>query len=80
MSTMNISIPESMKLWVQNQIETGLYANASDYIRDLIRRDQASNEKFAAIQAAITKGIESGVSDKSINEILSQARELARGG
>ncbi len=78
MSTMNISIPESMKLWVQSQIESGLYANASDYIRDLIRRDQSRRDKFAALQAAITKGMASGVSDKSIEAVLQQAREMAR--
>ncbi|MDP2347852.1 MAG: type II toxin-antitoxin system ParD family antitoxin [Gammaproteobacteria bacterium] len=78
MSTMNISIPESMKLWVQSQIETGLYANASDYVRDLIRRDQSRSDKFAALQAAITKGMKSGVSDQSIEAVLKQAREMAQ--
>lgn len=58
---MNISIPEPMKDWVQSQIETGKYAGNSDYIRDLIRKDQARHQKIQAMQEAISKGLESGV-------------------
>ncbi len=78
MSTMNISVPESMKHWVQSQIEKGLYANASDYIRDLIRQDQLRQEKLAAFQAAISRGLASGISDKSMDDLLREARELAK--
>jgi antitoxin ParD1/3/4 len=34
MATLNISIPHSMKEWIDAQVESGGYANASDYIRD----------------------------------------------
>lgn len=40
MATMNISVPDPMRDWVQKRIESGRYASASDYVRDLIRRDQ----------------------------------------
>jgi len=40
MATMNISLPDQMKEWVEAQSESGRYSNASDYVRDLIRRDQ----------------------------------------
>jgi len=78
MSTMNISVPDTMKHWVQTQVEKGLYANASDYIRDLIRQDQVRHEKQLAFQAAITKGLASGISDKSMDDVLREARELAK--
>ena len=45
MATMNISVPDPMKDWVQSQVETGAYANTSDYIRDLIRKDQENRTK-----------------------------------
>ena len=61
MTTMNISIPDPMKDWVQTQIDTGKYAGNSDYIRDLIRKDQARHQQIQAMQEAITKGLESGV-------------------
>jgi antitoxin ParD1/3/4 len=60
MATMNVSLPEPMKAWVERRAESGLYGNASDYIRDLIRKDQQRQEAIAALQAAITEGLESG--------------------
>ena len=77
MATMNVSLPDPMKDWVQDQIESGKFSNASDYVRDLIRQDQDRLEKLKALQDAITKGLQSGVSDKSMNEILKQARQQA---
>lgn len=60
MATMNVSLPDPMKAWVERQAESGRYGNASDYIRDLIRRDQERREALATLQAAITEGMESG--------------------
>lgn len=60
MATMNVSLPDPMKAWVERQAESGRYGNASDYIRDLIRKDQERIAAFDQLQAAITKGIESG--------------------
>jgi antitoxin ParD1/3/4 len=39
-ASMNVSVPASMRDWVQSRIESGEYASVSDYVRDLIRRDQ----------------------------------------
>jgi antitoxin ParD1/3/4 len=51
MPTMNISLPQPMREWVQTQIDAGKYAGSSDYVRDLIRKDQAQHDKFQAMQA-----------------------------
>ena len=40
MATMNVSLPDQMRDWIDNCVKSGLYANASDYIRDLVRHDQ----------------------------------------
>jgi antitoxin ParD1/3/4 len=60
MATMNISLPDPMRTWIEAQIESGLYANNSDYVRDLIRRDQLRAKSLATMQNAITEGMESG--------------------
>ena len=74
MTTMNVSLPTPMKAWVETQVKSGLYGNASDYVRDLIRKDQQDQEKIKALQSAITQGIESGISDRSMLDILKEAR------
>ena len=40
MSTVNISLPEPMKDFVESQVTDGMYGSVSDYIRTLIREDQ----------------------------------------
>ena len=78
MATMNISVPDLMKEWVQAQIDQGKYASYSDYVRDLIRRDQAQKDKLAELQAAITLGIESGPAGELDMEALKRkARQRA---
>ncbi|MGD0641123.1 MAG: type II toxin-antitoxin system ParD family antitoxin [Roseiarcus sp.] len=77
MATMNVSLPEAMKAWVEAQARSGRYSNASDYVRDLVRRDQERAQKIAELQALISEGIESGVSNKSMNDILVAARATA---
>ena len=75
MATMNVSLPDPMKEWVEAQTRTGRYSNASDYVRDLIRRDQERADKLAELQRLVTEGLESGVSDRSKDDILRAARE-----
>lgn len=77
MATMNISLPDQMKDWVERQVATGRYANASDYVRDLVRRDEERSQKLAAFQREIDKGIASGISERSIDEIFADARAQA---
>lgn len=80
MATMNVSLPETMKAWVEAQTRSGRYSNASDYVRDLVRRDQERAQKIAELQALISAGIDSGVSDKSMNDILVVARATSARG
>jgi antitoxin ParD1/3/4 len=69
MASMNVLLPAPMKGWVEMQIDSGKYASSSDYVRDLIRRDQERREKLTALRGAITQGLESGVSEKTLDEL-----------
>jgi antitoxin ParD1/3/4 len=60
--------------WVKHQIGTGRYGNDSEYFRDLIRHDQEKQEKLEALRAAINAGRQSGVSDKTMSDVLSDVQ------
>ena len=77
MATMNISLPDPMKRWVEGQAATGRFSNASDYVRDLIRRDQERADKIAAMQRLVDEAEASGVSALSMAQILEKARGKA---
>jgi antitoxin ParD1/3/4 len=81
MATMNVSIPDAMKDWVERQSGDGRYSNASDYVRDLIRRDQARQEAIAVLPAAIEAGLASGEPqpfDAAAFKLRMRERQLVR--
>ena len=55
-----ITVTDQQDAWIKAQIAAGKFTNDSEYIRDLIRRDQASNADIEAIRAALIEGEESG--------------------
>ena len=73
MATMNVSLPGALKNWVEQQSQSGEYANSSDYVRDLIRRDQERQTKIGRMQALVSQGLESGLSDQSMNDVKAEA-------
>jgi antitoxin ParD1/3/4 len=76
MATMNVSLPNEMKTWVEFQAQnSGRYTNTSDYVRDLIRKDQDTNIKIQQMQAMVTKGLESGIGSRSMEELAQVARQ-----
>jgi len=77
MATMNVSLPEQMKDWVEARAATGRYSNASDYVRDLIRRDQQRTEAIEKLDAMIQEGIDSGISKRSPAELRAYAMQRA---
>lgn len=74
MATMNISLPDAMKTWVEKQTTDGRYANSSDYVRDLIRADQIRADKIAHMQTLVDEAYASGFSDRTVDEIFAEVR------
>ena len=62
MSSMNVSLPDPMRDYVQKRIDKGHYASVSDYVRDLIRRDQADTENeqrwLSSLDASVEEAVE----------------------
>jgi antitoxin ParD1/3/4 len=76
MATMNVSLPDPMKSWVEEQTRDGRYSNASDYVRDLIRRDQDRQKAIAELQQMVTDALASGVSESfDIETFLARKRQ-----
>lgn len=76
MASMNISLPAVMREWVERQIQSGEYANASDYLRDLIRHDQRQREQ---LRLALIEGEQSGKSTRKVSDILAEEQAALNG-
>lgn len=55
-----ITVTDKQDGWIKAQIDAGHYTNDSEYIRDLIRREQERSSKVEAIRAALVEGESSG--------------------
>ncbi len=55
-----ITLTEQQDDWIKVQIESGHFGNDSEYIRDLIRRDQQAKERLATLRRALADGESSG--------------------
>ena len=55
MSTMNISLPDALRAFVEERVEEGSYGTSSEYIRELIRRDQGRQ----SLKRLLLEGLES---------------------
>ncbi len=55
-----ITLTDKQDGWIKAQIEAGHYTNDSEYIRDLIRREQERSAEIEAVRAALLEGEASG--------------------
>lgn len=77
MTTMNISLPDSMKAFVDAQIQERGYGTSSEYIRDLIRGDQVRQAE-RRLAALMLEGLESGTAVPVDESYWDNKREALR--
>jgi antitoxin ParD1/3/4 len=58
-TSMNVSLPETLKEYVTERVAEGIYSNPSDYIRALIRSDMKRHSQ-EQLEAMLLEGINSG--------------------
>ncbi|WP_407051855.1 type II toxin-antitoxin system ParD family antitoxin [Methyloraptor flagellatus] len=83
MATMTISLPDPLKDWVEAQVETGDYASASDYVRDLIRRDRARHDHpkltIEDLRRIVEESLEGPDSVDSVKDVIAEGRRIIAG-
>ena len=70
---MNISLPDPMKKYVEEQVNAGGYSSASEYVRELVRADQKSR-----LEEMLMASLNSGDPIDITPEMLEQVRERLR--
>jgi antitoxin ParD1/3/4 len=59
MQTMNISLPEPLKQFIDEQVSSGRYGSVSEYVRELVRQDEKHRTQ-QKLEALLLEGLESG--------------------
>lgn len=79
MATVNLTLPDPVKDWIDAQTTSGRFDNASDYVLDLIRRDQKRQHAVEEIQHLVTEGVQSGEPEAFDFEAFLQRKRAAHG-
>lgn len=73
---MNISFTEKQEKYIKDLVKSGDYKNASEVVRAALRfHDEEYTKKLAWLRTEIQKGIDSGISDRTVSEIFEEARQ-----
>lgn len=73
-----VTFTEQQDKWIKAQIEAGEYTNDSEYLRNLVRQDQANSTKFLSLKSKLMEGLESGVGTKSLPAIMKEVETRMR--
>lgn len=78
MARQTITVTEPNDRWLKQKIEENEYASKSELINDLIRRQREQELDRIWLRNELIKGEESGLSSKTMAEILQEAKRRAK--
>jgi antitoxin ParD1/3/4 len=76
-TTVTVAVPAPLQEWIEEQVQSGEYSDAGDYLRDLIEIDR---QRHAALVKALIEGEESGISNRSVDQIIAETKFKLRHG
>ena len=77
-NTMSFAIPEELRGYVDERVQSGEYGNTSEYLRDLIRQDRREQAALR-LRSLIADGLESGEGRVLDDQRVGDLRDLASG-
>ena len=69
-----ITVTQKNDAWIACRIQSGDYGTASEYIRDLIRKDEREQNQQAKLADLLQEGLDSGISERSVMNILEDVK------
>ena len=76
---MSFALPEALRGYVDQRVRSGQYGNTSEYLRELIRRDQEEQAK-KRLRELIEEGLRSGTGRTLARKVAAELKERALGG
>ena len=78
-NTMSFALPEALRSYIDQRVKSGEYGNTSEYLRELIRRDQEDQAK-KRLRKLIEDGLNSGPGRAVTVAVIKELKEKALGG
>ena len=73
---MSFALPEPLRSYIDQRVRSGQYGNTSEYLRDLIRRDQEEQAR-KALRSLIDEGLRSGEPRELNQRVIVELRKKA---
>lgn len=73
-----ITLSADQAAWIKTQVSGGMFTNDSEYLRALVNRDRENRDDDAQLRRAIAEGLESGVSERSLNDVWAEGERRAQ--
>lgn len=74
----SITVTDQQEQWIKAQMETGNYGTDSEVIREALREKQNRTAEIETIRAALIAGEQSGISDRTPDDIMNAVIERKR--
>ena len=78
MSTLNVSLPEALKRFVDERVAAGAYSTSSEYVRELIRQDQGRQQLRELILEGMRSPVAGPADGAYFDELRAEARHLSK--
>lgn len=75
MTNVLLSLPSGLHEWAKEQAANNNFADVGDYVQSVLLKERKKQEGLAEFDRLIQEGIDSGISDRSMEEILADARQ-----
>jgi antitoxin ParD1/3/4 len=76
--TMNIALPDALRAFVSERVQSGEYGNTSEYVRELIRRDQRE-QRVQRLRGLVEDGLASGPATADTSDDWTALHAIADG-
>ncbi|MFM2070439.1 MAG: hypothetical protein RLZZ623_702 [Actinomycetota bacterium] len=73
---MSFALPDELRRYIDDRVQSGEYGNTSEYLRELIRRDQQLVAE-RRLRGLIADGLESGDTRPATDEVIDEIRQRA---
>lgn len=80
MDDMPTRLAEPARAWIADRVASGAWPDEAAYLNDLVARDRDDVERLAFVRAAIAEGRASGMSNRTLTDIIAEGRERHKRG
>lgn len=81
MTTLNVSLPDALREFVETRVAEGRYSTADDYLRDLVREDQrrnAQNHLDALLQEGLASGSSTPMTSQDWKDVRTEVQKQSK--